>query len=352
MSESHLSLRHPAANPRQIKPPHLQPGDVVGIVSPAWGGAGAFPHRLERGVRQLGAMGFRVRIAAHALNQNGFVSDSAAHRAQDLHDFFRDDEVKLILAAIGGDHSCHLLPHLDFELMQRHPTLLMGFSDITVLNLAIWVKTGLTTFNGPALLTDFGEYPEIFDYTRDAFLRAVSQTEAIGPIQPSAWWTEEFLDWSGQKDLERPRSRTPYQGWSWLREGQAEGRLIGGCLESLQHLRGTPYWPDWEDSLLFIETSEEAPSVEKVDGILMDYENMGVFARIKGLLVGRPMKYSEAERESLRQVLLERTQAFGFPVVADMDFGHTAPQFSLPLGCRALIDTAQKRFEILESAVS
>lgn len=333
------------------KPPLLRPGDSVGIVSPSWGGAAVFPHRVERGVSELESLGFKVTFGRHAFESNGFVSATPDYRANDIHDLFRDPSVRLIVAAIGGDHSCHLLPLLDFELIRKHPKLFMGYSNITVLNVAIWQQTGLVTLNGPALLTDFAEYPEMFDYTRSSFLSVASNPHPIGLVEPSTWWTEEFLDWNRRKDLERPRTRQSSPGWSWLRGGAAEGVLIGGCIESLQHLRGTRFWPDWEGAILFFETSEVAPSPETVDGILMDYENMGVFERLHGLLVGRPMRYTDEAKRQLREVILERTRRYSFPIVTDMDFGHTAPQFTIPIGCRARIDVPNRIFEILESAV-
>ena len=335
-----------------MKAPRLRSGDSVGIVSPSWGGAAMFPHRVARGVGQLESLGFRVKFGRHALNERGFVADSPQNRASDLHELFCDPEVRLILAATGGDHSCHLLPHLDFSRIQAHLKLLMGYSDITVLNVAIWKETGLVTFNGPALLTDFAEFPQMYEYTKAWFLKAACNAAPIGAIEPARGWTEEFLDWREKKDLERPRSQQPSEGWTWLKSGVAEGVLLGGCLESLQHLRGTRFWPRWDGAILFFETSEEKPSPAKVDAILMDYENMGVFAQLKGMLVGRPMGYSLQEKKQLHDVLLERTQGYAFPVVADMDFGHTAPQFTVPVGCRARIDTAQQRVEILDAAVS
>jgi len=334
-----------------LKPSRLKPGDTIGIVSPAWGGAGAFPHRVEQGIQYLDKLSFRVKVAPHALNQKGYVSDTPANRAQDIHAMFADPTIKAIMASIGGDHSCHLLPLLDFELIARHPKIFMGFSDITVLNVAIWKKAGLTTFNGPALLADFAEYPQMLSYTEKYFLKAVTGIEPIGNIEPAPHWTEEMLDWSEKKDLERPRQLSDSSGWTWLKEGQAEGQLIGGCLESLQHLRGTEFWPTWENAIFFFETSEEKPSPETVDGILMDYQNMGVFEKLRGLIVGRPMSYSEAEKQSLRERILERTQGYAFPIITDMDFGHTAPQFTIPLGCLARLDSTKKRFEIVETAV-
>jgi muramoyltetrapeptide carboxypeptidase len=335
-----------------LKPPALKPGDTIGIVSPSWGGAGAFPHRVESGVKQLNALGFQVKFAPHALNQAGHVSDTPANRVQDIHDLFADPAVKAVLAAIGGDHSCHLLPLLDFELIARHPKVFIGFSDIHVLSMALWTKTGLVTFDGPALLTDFAEYPRMLQYTETYFLKAVTGNEPVGIIEPSPHWTEEFLDWNTKQDLERPRQLSASSGWTWLKEGRAEGPLLGGCLESLQHLRGTEFWPDWENAILFLETSEEKPSPETVDGILMDYQNMGVFEKLQGLIFGRPMSYSDAEKQSLRECIRERTQAYSFPIITDMDFGHTSPQLTLPLGCLARVDSTEHRFEILETAVS
>jgi muramoyltetrapeptide carboxypeptidase len=334
-----------------VKPPRLREGDTVGIISPSWGGGAAYPHRVERGVEYLESCGFRLRIAPHAMNSAGYVSDTAENRVADIHEMFRDPEVKAVVAMIGGDHSCHLLPHLDFDLIREHPKILMGYSDVTVLNVAIWERTGLITFNGPALMVELAEYPKVFDYTERHMLETLCSAEPVGEIEPSGWWTEEFLDWGEKEDLTRARTGQASDGWAWLKGGSAEGVLVGGCLESMQHLRGTPYWPELDGAILFLETSEEKPSPERVDGILMDYENMGAFGRIRGLLFGRPMFYEPEEREQLREVIQERTAGYDFPIIADMDFGHTSPMFTLPVGCRASIDAGRERFEIVEAAV-
>ena len=336
-----------------LKPPRLHKGAQVGIISPSWGGAGAYPHRARAGMWQLEQMGYPAKLGQHALNQRGFVSDTPANRASDLHDLFVNPEVGAIVSAIGGDHSCHLLPHLDIGLIRAHPKILCGFSDVTVLNVALWAACGLVTFNGPALLTDFAEYPAMYDYTRESWLRVVASPEPAGSVLPSSFWTEDFQEWGLQVDetARRPRTVLPSPGWTWLKEGIAEGVLIGGCIESLDHLRGTRWWPDWEGAIFFFETSEEKPSPERVDSILMDYDNMGILAQLRGMLVGRPMKYSDAEKQELREVLLERTEAYSFPIITDMDFGHTAPQMTLPIGVRARIDTSRQIFEISEASV-
>lgn len=337
-----------------IKPPRLRIGDTVGIISPSWYGGGAYQHRIDRGVRHLESLGFQVRLAPHALNSRRYVSDTPENRAADIHAMFADPTVTAIVTTIGGDHSCHLLPLLDLELIRTNPKILLGFSDFTVLSVALWTTTGLVTFSGPSLMTEFADFPRMPEYSERALLQAICRAQPPGPLAPSEWWTEELLDWERQEDLTRPRTRQPSEGWTWLKEGQAEGRLIGGSLESLQHPRGTPYWPDapdWNEAILFLETTEEVPSPATVDGILMDYENMGVLQRLRGLLFGRPFGYTSEERRELREVILERTRRFDFPVIADMDFGHTSPMFTLPAGCRAAIDTARQRFAIVEAAV-
>jgi len=267
-------------------------------------------------------------------------------------DFFANDRVKLIVAAIGGDHACHLLPHLDFSLIERCPTGFVGFSDNTVLNVALWSQARLVTFNGPALLTDFGEYPGMLEYSRSWFVRALCDPSPLGALVSSPTWTEHRADWDLPDEQARPRPMLPASGWTFLKPGMGQGPLIGGCLESLQHLRGTRFWPDWTDAILFFETSEERPLPKTVDSILMDYENMGVLSKLSGLLVGRPMHYSEEQRAELRRIVLARTERFDFPIVTDMDFGHTAPQLTLPIGCVARIDSQRRSVEVLEPCTS
>ena len=126
---------------------------------------------------------------------------------------------------------------------------------------------------------------------------------------------------------------------------------MGGCLEFVQHLCGTRHWQGLGGAILFLETSEERPNPEKVDGILMAYQNMNVFERIRGLLFGRPMCYEPEEREQPREVIMERARGYDFSVVADMYFGDTSPMLTLPVGCRAVLDAGRDQFEIVEAGV-
>jgi muramoyltetrapeptide carboxypeptidase LdcA involved in peptidoglycan recycling len=336
------------------KPPALRPGGTIAVIAPSWCGPVTYPHRIERGAAYLESRGYRVVLGDHLFGQRGQLSGTAEERAADLHAFLEDTRVQAIVGAIGGDHSCHMLPLLDIELIGRNPKILVGFSDVTVLNLAIHAMTGLVTFNGPALMTDFAEFPSPFAYTMDSFFGTVTRAAPAGRLASAREWTEDttLRSWQGKLDLTGPRPMTPSAGWSWLKPGRGEGPLIGGCLESMQHLRGTPYWPPMDGAIWFFETSGGAPKPGWVDAVLQDYDNMGVLARLQGIVVGRPARYSDVQRTELRAVLLERTRAYDFPILADVDFGHTAPQLTLPIGCRAVLDTAERRFEVLEAAVT
>ena len=334
-----------------MRAPALRPGDAIGIIAPSWCGPALVPHRVEAGVRALARLGYRTILAPHARGRHGYVSGTPEERAEDIHALFADPQVRAIVAAIGGNHSCQLLPHLDWALIGRNPKIFMGYSDVTVLNVAIYTRTGLTTFNGPALMTDLAEFPEPLPYTVASMQRLLCRSEPAGTVERAHDWTEEFLDWETKADLERPRTLSASPGWTWLKGERASGPLVGGCIESLQHLRGTPYWPDMRGAILFLETSEEAPDPSWIDAVLQDYENMGVFNQLQGLLLGRPAGYADRQKEQLRTIALERTHRYAFPIVADMDFGHTAPQMTLPIGCRAELDVAAQHFAIVEAAV-
>jgi muramoyltetrapeptide carboxypeptidase len=266
----------------------LRPGDTVAIVSPAYPAVGEFAHRADRGCAYIESLGLRPRVMPNAALVTGWTAGTARQRADDIHAAFADDTVAAILCGIGGNHSNQLLPLLDYDLIRSHPKLFQGYSDVTVLHWAFAKHAGLRTYYGPALCSELGEYPKVFDYT-DRWLRAAWFED--GPLEFDApgEWTDEFLDWGTKADLERPRSMRPAEGWRTIRAGVAEGPLLGGCLETIcWHLKGSPEWLDLRGAILFLETSEEGPSPAHVDAYLTDLELLGVFDEIAGLIVGRP----------------------------------------------------------------
>lgn len=328
--------------------PMLRPGMTIGIVSPSWFGGEAYIPRARRGIAQLEAMGFKVRVATHAFENHGAVSAPAADRVADLHDMFRDPDVDAILCTIGGTLANHLLPWIDWDLIRVNPKPFIGFSDITVLHLAISTVTGLRTYYGPSLLTDFAEFPAMPTFSEQSFRNSLMSGEPIGELAASGTWTDEFLDWETGEDLKRQRHHHASAGWTWIHGGNATGPLVGGCLESLQRLRGTRYWPKLDGTVLFIETSEECRGPDHADELLMDFDNMGLFDSIAALLVSRPYGFNGDQRARFLEVVAERVAGFDFPVVADMDFGHTSPMLTLPIGARCVVDASRESVAIPE----
>ena len=167
-----------------------------------------------------------------------------------------------MLAGIGGNHSNQLLPLLDFDLIRAHPKVFQGYSDMTVLHWAIATRAGLATFYGPALVPGARGVPSSPAATRTGTCAPRgSATRAISPSSPPPTWTDEFLDWDAKADLSRPRVERASEGWISIRDGLTSGPLLGGCLETIcWHLKGSSAWVDPEGAILFLETSEDAPS--------------------------------------------------------------------------------------------
>lgn len=331
-----------------LVPRRLQPGDTVAVVCPSAPAVALWPHRTERGTAYLESLGLRVRLMPNTSARDRWVAGSPQARAADLHAAFADDEVAAVLCAIGGNHSLQVVPHLDFDLIAANPKIFQGYSDITVLHWALAKQTGLRTFYGPALSADLAEYPEVFDFT-DRFLRAAWFGDTPLEFGPASEWTEEFLDWNKKLDLTRPRRMRPGGGWVTVREGVAQGPLLGGCVETIcWHLKGSPWWPDLDGAVFFLETSEEAPSPAHVDAYLTGLEQLGAFDALAGLVFARPAGYGDADVDLLWQIVAERTAAADIPVLANVDAGHTEPMLTLPLGAPVHLDAGQRTFRTLE----
>ncbi|MDQ3821699.1 MAG: LD-carboxypeptidase [Actinomycetota bacterium] len=334
------------------KPPRLRPGDTVGIVSPASGAVGRNPHRTRRGLAYLESLGLGVRLLPNAARNEGWTSAPPEARADDIHAAFADDEIAVVLSGTGGNCANQLLPLLDYDLIGSHPKIFQGYSDITVLQWAITKNTGLSTFYGPALVPELGEYPEVLPYT-DRYLR--DAWFAADPIsyEPSDQWTDEFLDWNTELDLTRPRELRESDGWIAIRGGAASGWLLGGCLEAVcWHLKGSRSWIEPDGALLFLETSGEANTPAVVDAYLTDMEQLGVFDAAAAMIFGRPYGYTDADAAALWDVVARRTEAAALPVLGNVDAGHTDPMLTLPIGCRAHVDVDAKQFRLLEPATA
>ncbi len=346
-----------------IKPPKLTPGDTVATISLSWGGPATFPHRYEAGKRQLAEMfGVKVIESNYALADDEWLWHNPQARAEDLMEMLVNPDVKAILSTIGGDDSIRILPYLDLDLIRQHPKIFMGFSDTTISHFAFY-HAGVVSFQGPAIMAGFGENGGLFPYMRESVRRTLFSNDPIGVIHPNVeGWTVEMLDWGNPALQNRKRTTNPTTGWRWLQgNGVARGSLIGGCLEILDFLRGTEWWlpqDEWQEAILFLETSEEAPSPTQVGYFLRILGVMGVLEQLSAILFARPggaelpiEQHADYDREILRIVRDE----FGLkdlPIVTGMDFGHTDPVFVMPYGVLAEVDCICQEFRIVENAVS
>ena len=310
---------------------------------------GRWPHRVERATVYLESLGLKVRLMPNAARSEGWASAPPEARVADLHEAFADDEVAVVLAGIGGNHSNQLLPLLDFELIRAHPKLFQGYSDITVLHWAFAKHAGLGTFYGPALVPELGEFPQVLPHT-DRYLRAAWFGGEPIAYEPSDVWTDELLDFNTKTDLTRARELRESEGWVTIREGRAQGPLFGGCLEPIcWHLKGSSAWLSPEDAILLLEMSEEAPSPAHVDGYLTDLEQLGVFDAAVALLIARPYGYTAEDAKRLWEVVARRTEASGLPVLANVEAGHADPMVTLPFGVDAEVDSHRRVFRLLDA---
>jgi muramoyltetrapeptide carboxypeptidase LdcA involved in peptidoglycan recycling len=184
----------------------------------------------------------------------------------------------------------------------------------------------------------------------DRFLRAAWFDGERIAYEPAPVWTDEFLDWDAKADSTRPRELRPSGGWITIRAGVARGPLFGGCLETIcWHVKGSTSWVAPEGAVFLIEMSEEAPAPAYVDSYLTDLEQLGVFAAASGLIVARPYGYDAESRERLWEVVAQRTEAAGIPVLADVEAGHADPMVTLPFGVAAELDAGSKSLRLLEA---
>jgi muramoyltetrapeptide carboxypeptidase len=340
-----------------IKPSRLQRGDTIGLVSPSSGVAGLAPHRFEIGVKNLEQLGLKIKVGTHARTVAGWTAGTAEQRADDLNAMFADTDVKAIMCCIGGFHANQIVRLLDYPMIEKNPKIFIGFSDISVLHFALHAQANLVTFYGPALLTQFGEPFGVNSYTLEMFLRALTNNDPIGRVAASTEWTDEVLNWFQKKDLERPRMMKPNAGHIWLVPGSCQGVLVGGCITSILHLRGTEFWPKTDGRIFFWEIPEsdsdmkKGESVARVDAFLTDLELSKTFDQITGMIIGRPKGYSDEDEQLLRKVILSHMKSYEIPILYNVDIGHTDPIMTLPLGVEAKLDSKTNTFSIVESAV-
>lgn len=334
-----------------IKPKALKKGDTIAVLSPSSAAAHYFPHIVDAGIKTLTDMGFRVKEYETTRADGPTLAAHPELRARDMQAAFEDPEVDGIVATIGGEDGIRILKHLDLEKIMANPKLIMGYSDATTY-LSYFAMHGMVTFYGPSIMAGLAQadvLEPVFKEHVEEFLKG----PGIPYMFPSFTQVSHgYQDWGSSKvpgiknveDASRAR---------WLQGESVEGKLFGGCLAILEMMKGTPYFPSadfFDETLLFIETSENVPPPHQMEYCLRSFSEMGILDRINGLLIARPRDYTQEMRDELDERILKVAREAGredLPILVDLDFGHTDPHWVLPMGVRAKM--SESGLELIES---
>ncbi len=341
---------------QRIKPTAIKPCDTIAVLSPSWGGPAAFPHIYENGLRKLQDLGLNIKEYPTARMSQSVLSKNPRLRAKDINEAFADKKVNAIISSIGGEDSIRILSYLDTRIILGNPKVFMGFSD-TVTILTYLNQLGLVTFNGPSIMAGFSQMdnlPEDFENHFKRFFFTKYQFLVYKKYSP---YNDGYPDWKETENTGKVNPpKTNVDGWHWLLGRKTtRGKLFGGCIDVLEQMKGTKFWPDdnfWNNKILFFETSEDKPLVEAVSGYLNDYASLGIFNRSVAVLFGRARDYSKAEKKDLDSNLIKiinkNSVDSDLPLITNMDFGHTDPQFILPLGIEAEVNPVKQEIKLIE----
>ncbi len=305
-----------------LKPPRLRVGDTVGLVNPA---SFLDPEDVEIAKKELAQLGLNVKLAAHVRDRYGYLGGRDADRAADINSMFADSSVRALIAMRGGWGSSRILQMLDYDLIRRQPKIITGYSDITALLLAIYARSGVVTFHGPVGTSDWNRF------TVEWVKRILFSGEAVTLRNP--WFDLQY------------RVET-------LTAGIARGRLVGGNLSVLAGMVGSPYLPEWQGTILFVE--EIGEEVYRIDRMLTQLKLAGILDRISGFIFGQCKDCNPEEPDkslSFRQMLSERIKPLGIPAWYGSMIGHMKDKFTVPVGALVEIDALRGTVKLLEPAV-
>ena len=322
---------------KKIVPHRLKTGDEVRIVAPAIGLQLISKECRDISVKRFNVWGLKFSFVKNTNDENFdmMLSTSIEKRVDDIHQAFLDENVKAIFSVIGGSNSNQLLPYLDFELIKNNPKIFCGFSDITSLINSIYAKTGMVAFYGPHF-SSLG-MKKGCEYTIDN-LKKMIMGEGEAYIEASEEWSDD-LWFLNQEDREFVKN----DGQWVIKEGVAEGKIIAANLCSFNLLLGTNYRPKFEaDTILFIEDCfHSTGDFFDFDRNLQALIYQEDFKNVKGLIIGRFQKESKMSKEKL-EFLLDKKELKNMPIIANVDFGHTTPMLTIPVGGSAKIDSKNK----------
>ncbi len=348
-------------------PKKLNKGDKIAIVSLSRGllGMPFCKHELDLGVKRLKEFGLDVVIMPNALKDMDYLKDHPEARASDLKEAFMDDSIKAIITAIGGDDTYKTIPYLmddpEFiDAVKKHPKIFTGFSDTTNNHLML-NRLGLSTFYGPCLLVDLAELDnEMLPYTKEYFKKYFMSENGYEILSSPIWYYDR--ESYGVEAVGTPRkSENERHGFEVLNGGgKVTGKLYGGCIESIyaaytgnrygdenkiyEKYNILPTDNEWKEKVLFLETSEEKPSPEELEKMLMVLKSKNILKLVKGIIVGKPIdeKYYDEYKDIYKKVFSD----LDTPVLFNVNFGHSVPRCIIPYDAVASIDYDNKTIHI------
>lgn len=310
-----------------LKPRALKKGDLIGIVSPA--SPPSSVDKITKGAEYLEKLGYRVKFGKNTQKIYGYLAGTDEERAADLNEMFADKKVKAVIAVRGGYGTPRILPLVDYGLIKKNPKILVGYSDLTGLQLAIYKKTGLVTFSGPMVGVEM--FKGIDPFTEEHFWTMVTSSKKPGPVK-----------------------NPDGQAFTAMHSGKAAGILLGGNLSLMTSILGTPYSPSYKKSILFIEEIEE--ETYRFDRMMNQLKLAGAFKDSSGIIIGEltEVKASDTSKPFLTvdQVVKDYLGSIKKPILSGLVYGHVPRKLTMPVGIRGSIDTTSLSFSFLESAVS
>ena len=315
----------------------------IGIISPSNNVNSLFPNRYKQGIKNLNALGFDVYSYDKLNDYNTYKKDSIDNRIDEIN-YFINNDIKTLLTTIGGYLSVQLLDKLDYNLIKEKEIVICGFSDITALLLAIYSKTHIPQLYGPTFIVNLADYGGIDEYTKECFLKALNKEKYI--CRPSSYSINEYIDWNVLENNEIIKKREKKNNdWKSINEKVTYGKLIGGNLSTILLTIGTEYLPieEFNDAIIFLEDCET--NINEFCSYLESLRIRDIFSKIKGIIVG---KFDTGEMNSdIEELLKNYFSKDDIPILYNVDFGHTFPILTLPIGAYAKLDTINKEIEII-----
>ncbi len=331
-----------------MKASRIKGKTTIGVCSPSFPISATEPIRCERGIKYLENKGFMINNGLLYKKKDFYRSGTIKERAEEFNNLLYDENIQIIMTSIGGNNTNSILPYIDYEYIKKHPKIIIGFSDVTALLLAIYAKTGLVTFYGPDIASSFGELPPFVDWTFESFNSFVNGISVPYNYEMPIAWTDEFIDWSKQD-----RAKNQYSNqWVCVKQGTCQGRLIGGNLNTMEGFFGTEYMPVInKGDILFIEDAEkDAYTIERSFSLL---KLAGVFDKVSGIILGKHEKFDDnGTGRKPYEILLEVIGDTSIPILAEFDCCHTHPMLTMPIGCEVLLDATNKKVVLMEEPLN